>query len=74
MNTWLVAKRTVEAFTLSDEQGYELTFKLMPGSMIKVYDAQYAPFDSEDDEIYVHMYGPDDVYIVSNHDFDIERR
>lgn len=68
MNT-LVAKRDVIGFCLSDAEGYELIIDLKAGSRIKVWNV----LDVYEDEIIVNMFGPDDEYIVSTEDFDIER-
>jgi hypothetical protein len=69
MKTFLVAKRDVNGFCITDVDGYELIFNLKKGSTIQVCDAR----EYEDDpEIYVDIY-PDETVMVGADDFEVRR-
>lgn len=70
MSKILVAKKDIKGFCIDDVDGNELMFDLAKGSKIFVHSVEY---DAETDagEMTVHMFSPDDEYIVLADEFDV---
>lgn len=70
MSKMLIAKRDVKGFCIDDADGNELIFDLAKGIKIFVNSVEY---DAETDagEMTVHLFSPEDEYIVLADDFDV---